>query len=64
MVVFSVSGYGQFWPVSWAAEVICQRRTQVVLRELQGGSTHFSWESNCGISGSSLARSRARPNPP
>lgn len=34
--------YGQFCPVSMAAEVICTRWTPLVLRELMCGSTRFS----------------------
>jgi DNA-binding HxlR family transcriptional regulator len=37
-----VSGYGQFCPVSKAAEVICQRWTPLILRELLVGSTRFN----------------------
>ena len=37
-----MSGYGQFCPVSKAAEVICQRWTPLILRELLVGSTHFN----------------------
>jgi DNA-binding HxlR family transcriptional regulator len=36
-----VSGYGQFCPVSKAAEIVCQRWTPLILRELLVGSTHF-----------------------
>lgn len=35
-------GYGQFCPVSMAAEVFCTRWTALVLRELLSGSTRFS----------------------
>jgi DNA-binding HxlR family transcriptional regulator len=34
--------YGQFCPVSMAAEVLCTRWTIVVLRELMAGSTRFN----------------------
>jgi DNA-binding HxlR family transcriptional regulator len=37
-----VEGYGQFCPVSKAAEVICQRWTPLILRELLVGSTRFN----------------------
>jgi len=37
-----MSGYGQFCPVSKAAEVICQRWTPLILRELLVGSTRFN----------------------
>jgi DNA-binding HxlR family transcriptional regulator len=37
-----VSGYGQFCPVSKAAEVLCQRWTPLILRELLLGSTRFN----------------------
>lgn len=37
-----MSGYGQFCPVSKAAEVVCQRWTPLILRELLVGSTHFN----------------------
>jgi DNA-binding HxlR family transcriptional regulator len=36
------SGYGQFCPVSMAAEVFCTRWTALVLRELLSGSTRFT----------------------
>lgn len=35
-------GYGQFCPVSMAAEVVCTRWTALVLRELLAGSTRFT----------------------
>lgn len=35
-------GYGQFCPVSMAAEIVCTRWTPLVLRELLCGSTRFS----------------------
>lgn len=35
-------GYGQFCPVSMAAEVLCTRWTMVLLRELVAGSTRFN----------------------
>lgn len=35
-------GYGQFCPVAMAAEILCQRWTMVVLRELVAGSTRFN----------------------
>ncbi len=34
--------YGQFCPVSKAAEVVCRRWTPLILRELLVGSTHFN----------------------
>jgi len=37
-----LSGYGQFCPVSKAAEVICQRWTPLILREMLVGSTRFN----------------------
>lgn len=37
-----MAGYGQFCPVSKAAEVICQRWTPLILRELLMGSTRFN----------------------
>jgi DNA-binding HxlR family transcriptional regulator len=37
-----MSGYGQFCPVSKAAEVLCQRWTPLILRELLVGSTRFN----------------------
>jgi DNA-binding HxlR family transcriptional regulator len=36
------AGYGQFCPVSMAAEVVCTRWTALVLREMLCGSTRFS----------------------
>lgn len=36
------SGYGQFCPVSMAAEILCSRWTIVLLRELLCGSTRFN----------------------
>ncbi len=36
------NGYGQFCPVAMAAEVLCQRWTVVLLRELVAGSTRFN----------------------
>ncbi len=35
-------GYGQFCPVAMAAEIICQRWTMLVLREMVAGSTRFN----------------------
>jgi DNA-binding HxlR family transcriptional regulator len=35
-------GYGQFCPISMAAEVFCTRWTALVLRELLSGSTRFT----------------------
>ena len=37
-----MSGYSQFCPVSKAAEVLCQRWTPLILRELLLGSTRFN----------------------
>jgi DNA-binding HxlR family transcriptional regulator len=37
-----MSGYGQFCPVSKAAEVLCQRWTPLIVRELLSGSTRFN----------------------
>ncbi|MGE3830116.1 MAG: winged helix-turn-helix transcriptional regulator [Parvibaculaceae bacterium] len=36
------AGYGQFCPVSMAAEIFCSRWTPLVLRELLCGSTRFN----------------------
>ena len=36
------SGYGQFCPVSMAAEILCSRWTLLVLRELLCGSSRFN----------------------
>jgi DNA-binding HxlR family transcriptional regulator len=36
------NGYGQFCPVSMAAEIVCTRWTALVLRELLCGSTRFN----------------------
>lgn len=42
-VIFAMSkGYGQFCPVARAAEIICERWTPLVLRELMSGSCHFN----------------------
>lgn len=38
----STNSYGQFCPVSKAAEVLCQRWTPLILRELLVGSTRFN----------------------
>jgi DNA-binding HxlR family transcriptional regulator len=35
-------GYGQFCPVSKAAEVLCERWTPLIIRELMVGSTRFN----------------------
>ena len=37
-----MDGYGQFCPVSKASEVVCQRWTPLILRELLVGSTRFN----------------------
>jgi DNA-binding HxlR family transcriptional regulator len=37
-----MSGYGQFCPVSKAAEVVCQRWTPLIVRELLLGSKRFN----------------------
>jgi DNA-binding HxlR family transcriptional regulator len=37
-----MTGYGQFCPVSKAAEVLCSRWTPLILRELLVGSTRFN----------------------
>lgn len=37
-----MDGYGQFCPVSLAAEVFARRWTPLIIRELLCGSTHFS----------------------
>ncbi|MGH9087098.1 MAG: winged helix-turn-helix transcriptional regulator [Acidimicrobiales bacterium] len=49
-----MEGYGQFCPVSKAAEVICQRWTPLILRELLVGSTRFN-EIRRGVPGCSPA---------
>ena len=38
----STGGYGSFCPVSKAAEVVCQRWTPLILRELLVGSSRFN----------------------
>jgi len=35
-------GYGQYCPLSMAAEILCNRWTMLVLRELLEGSTGFN----------------------
>jgi len=35
-------GYGQYCPIARAAEVICERWTPLILRELMSGSCHFN----------------------
>jgi DNA-binding HxlR family transcriptional regulator len=35
-------GYGQYCPISRAAEVVCERWTPLILRELMSGSHHFN----------------------
>jgi DNA-binding HxlR family transcriptional regulator len=40
-VVTRTSGYGQFCPVAKAAEVLCERWTILVVREVLSGSTRF-----------------------
>lgn len=37
-----MTGYGQFCPVSKAAEVVCERWTPLIIRELLAGSTRFN----------------------
>jgi DNA-binding HxlR family transcriptional regulator len=37
-----MSGYGQFCPVSKATEILCQRWTPLILRELLVGSSRFN----------------------
>lgn len=39
-------GYGQFCPISRASEILCERWTPLVLRELMSGSCHFNEISN------------------
>jgi DNA-binding HxlR family transcriptional regulator len=34
--------YGQFCPMAKAAEILCERWTLVVVRELTAGSRHFT----------------------
>jgi DNA-binding HxlR family transcriptional regulator len=41
-VASSLAGYGSFCPVSKAAEVVCQRWTPLILREMLVGSTRFN----------------------
>lgn len=38
----SSRGYGQFCPVAMASEVVAQRWTPLILRELLAGATHFN----------------------
>ena len=38
----SVNGYGQFCPVSKATEILCQRWTPLILRELLSGTSRFN----------------------
>ncbi|MCR0981246.1 winged helix-turn-helix transcriptional regulator [Roseomonas populi] len=40
--VDDVGSYGQFCPISMAAEVLCQRWTVLIVRELLCGSTRFN----------------------
>jgi len=35
-------GYGQYCPIARAAEIVCERWTPLVLRELMSGSCHFN----------------------
>jgi DNA-binding HxlR family transcriptional regulator len=35
-------GYGQYCPIARAAEIICERWTPLILRELMSGSHHFN----------------------
>lgn len=35
-------GYGQYCPIARAAEIICERWTPLILRELMSGSQHFN----------------------
>jgi DNA-binding HxlR family transcriptional regulator len=42
MAMSETSTYGQFCPVSMAAEILCSRWTVVLLRELLCGSTRFN----------------------
>lgn len=37
-----MKGYGQFCPIAKAAEIVAERWTPLVLRELVVGSTHFN----------------------
>jgi DNA-binding HxlR family transcriptional regulator len=37
-----MSGYGQFWPIAKAAQILAERWTPLVLRELICGSTRFN----------------------
>ena len=37
-----MTGYGQFCPVSKAAEIVCQRWTPLILREVLTGSSRFN----------------------
>src|SRR5262245_61849758 len=38
-----MKGYGQFCPIAKAAEIVAERWTPLVLRELVVGSTHFNY---------------------
>lgn len=49
-----MSGYGQFCPVSKAAEIVCERWTALILRELISGSTRFN-ELRRGLPGCSTS---------
>lgn len=42
MAASATKGYGQFCPVAVASEVLTQRWTPLVLRELLAGSSHFN----------------------
>jgi DNA-binding HxlR family transcriptional regulator len=46
--------YGQFCPVSKAAEVVCERWTPLIVRELLAGSSRFN-ELRRGLPGCSSA---------
>jgi DNA-binding HxlR family transcriptional regulator len=43
-----MTGYGQFCPIAKAAQILAQRWTPLVLRELICGSTRFN-ELPCGV---------------
>lgn len=49
-----MTGYGQFCPVSKAAEVVCTRWTPLILREVLSGSSRFN-EIRRGVPGCSPA---------
>ena len=42
-----MSGYGQFCPIAKAAQILAERWTPLVLRELILGSTRFNSGAGC-----------------